>query len=695
MPPTAPMRRRPSRSVSAPTRASGWTFSAPAPAAGRAGRRTRASPAGAASSSWARSRAPSRRVPTATARWPAKKASPSATGCDRTSHGLLEARRGRDRAGPAGSPGRGNGGRARCRRARPSSPSSPRSARSPAPARCAGSASRRPPTPPGPSATRSSSPPPSPTRTAACSRRARRLDQHRHARSRRSTAPGTVVARAAGCGDGRRRGGRTHRAVAHPGPPAAGGDPVPRRHAAPAARGRQHPARRSGRRRRGGIRCPARPITWRSTDPRWPRSTAPARSRRDRPPAAPRCAASAVSSQPSCRSRSTRCPRRSRCSPETASARRPVAPLPGPVKAQVVSRGGRPMAGVTVRFPSGDEPGVVDRETDTSDADGSCRRAGPSATGPAGSGSRSRSTASRRSPRSSPPKPIRCPGTRVSRPWRRTRRRGRQRAPGRVAVRVTDSPDTPFGDVPVTWEAAGGAIVGEARRAPTRSARRGRAGRSAPGRACSGPTCRWARRAPSRASCSPRPRCPGPAASLAGSGARRSAGRSGRPLAPAELRVTDRRGNPGPAGRHGPLRAGGGAVVFAAGDRLGRDGSRWRGRWAPPPACSGSSSRPRASNARWSSPRERGRARPAKAFPGGHAPVRDGGPPAAAAAVVAVSGRFGNAVPGALVTFTSRRGSWRPRAHAPTARGARRALDAGRSPRRAAAWTVVGDGGRR
>ena len=153
-----------------------------APAAGRAGRCTRASPAGAASSSWARSPARSRPVPTATGRWPAKRVSPCATGCARHDPWLLRSAP-RPRAGPAGhgSPGRGNGGRARCRRAPPSCPSSPRSARSPAPSRCAGSASCPPRTPPGPSATPFSSPPRiTDAHGGVLPRRERGLDQHRH-----------------------------------------------------------------------------------------------------------------------------------------------------------------------------------------------------------------------------------------------------------------------------------------------------------------------------------------------------------------------------------------------------------------------------------------------------------------------------------------------------------------------------------
>src|SRR5882724_923475 len=44
--------------------------------------------------------------------------------------------------------------------------------------------------------------------------------------------------------------------------------------------------------------------------------------------------------------------------------------LPGLVKAQVVPRGGRPMAGVVVRFGVTEGAGRVDRETDTSNTDG-------------------------------------------------------------------------------------------------------------------------------------------------------------------------------------------------------------------------------------------------------------------------------------------------------------------------------------
>ena len=44
--------------------------------------------------------------------------------------------------------------------------------------------------------------------------------------------------------------------------------------------------------------------------------------------------------------------------------------LPAPLRAQIVSRGGRPLAGVAVRVGAADDTGRGEQVTDTSDADG-------------------------------------------------------------------------------------------------------------------------------------------------------------------------------------------------------------------------------------------------------------------------------------------------------------------------------------
>ena len=123
-----------------------------------------------------------RLAPTPTTKWRAKRASRCVTGCSRRW----------PRSQPSGSggdtgrfavrvrPGMEVGGGLAVGGRRPRRPSSPPSARSPARSRCAGSACRRRRIPPGPWATRSSSPRPHRCARRRPARRARGLDQHRH-----------------------------------------------------------------------------------------------------------------------------------------------------------------------------------------------------------------------------------------------------------------------------------------------------------------------------------------------------------------------------------------------------------------------------------------------------------------------------------------------------------------------------------
>ena len=249
-----------------------------------------------------------------------------------------------------------------------------------------------------------------------------------------------------------------------------------------------------------------------------------------------------------------------------------------PLKAQIVSRG---------RPPDGRRPGAVHRGgADRTHHAGHryLRRrrhragvSGPWATGRAASGARSRSTASRRSPRRSPRTPSRWPRTRASRRASRPSGEAGLELPEPVVVRVTDSTGAPLGDVPVSWEAAGGGtIVGDGGR--TDSLGQARARWTLGPRA--GSQRAYVQVGASRAV----PRAvllatalPGPAASLALVRGAAPRGIAARPLVPAvQVRVTDRHGNP-VSGVRISLRPGQGTVAerTAVSDSTGRAEAAW------------------------------------------------------------------------------------------------------------------------
>ncbi len=347
-------------------------------------------------------------------------------------------------------------------------------------------------------------------------------------------------------------------------------------------------------------------------------------------------------------------------------------PLPGPVKAQVVSRSGRPMPGVTVRFLSGDESGRLEQETDTSDADGIVRAGWTLGTRP---GRQRLALSTDGEP------PITTIVTAEADPVPGNTRvtilgNGLAGVAGSalppVAVRIADSLDTPLADVPVTWVTAGGTIVAEGAR--TDSAGEARARWTLGPRA--GVQQAYVELGTSRAGLRPMLTAlalPGPAASLARIGAGVLRGEVGRPLArPAELRVTDRAGNPVP-GITVTLRAEGGAVGVRAPvtDSLGRVAIAWT--LGPTVGVQ----RLGASVAGIDRPVEL----TVDAQAGAAAKVVLEGVPSSGTAgrtlsrpiVVAVADSFGNGVAGALVTFTARAGKVAP-ARARTDEGGRAAV---------------------
>ena len=167
-----------------------------------------------------------------------------------------------------------------------------------------------------------------------------------------------------------------------------------------------------------------------------------------------------------------------------------------PLKAQIVSRGGRPMAGVPVRFTVAEPTGRIEPDIDTSDADGIVQavwtlgdRPGRQRSALAVDGEPPIATSL-----AADAEPV-AGNTRITR-GRASRGRGWPRA-GR-ADRGAASP------IPRVRRSATCRCRGKPRtaarssrtaRGPTRSGKPGRAGHSAHARVRSGPMCRWARRA--------------------------------------------------------------------------------------------------------------------------------------------------------------------------------------------------------
>jgi hypothetical protein len=222
--------------------------------------------------------------------------------------------------------------------------------------------------------------------------------------------------------------------------------------------------------------------------------------------------------------------------------------LPGPVKAQVVSRGGRPMAGVSVRFGVTDGAGRVDRESDTSDADGIVLAAWILGPHPG----RQRITLG---VDGDPPiatavladaDPV-PENTRIALRGEMPSGRAGETLAAAVVIRVADSAGAPVTDVPVAWDAdGGGSIAGDAPRTDSlgeATARWTLGPRSGTQQSyvqvgSSRAVPRFALRAAA---------LPGPAVTLVPVRKGPVRGAAGLPLAaPVGLRVNDRAGNPVP-----------------------------------------------------------------------------------------------------------------------------------------------------
>ena len=248
-----------------------------------------------------------------------------------------------------------------------------------------------------------------------------------------------------------------------------------------------------------------------------------------------------------------------------------------PLKAQIVSRGGRPMTGVPVRFTVGEPTGHITPDIDTSDADGIVQgvwtlgdRPGRQRSALAVDGEPPIATSL-----AADAEPV-AENTRIT-PGEPPEGEAGLELSGPIMVRVTDSTGSPLGDVPVSWEAAGGGtIVGDGGR--TDSLGQARARWTLGPRA--GSQRAYVQVGASRAV----PRAvllatalPGPAASLALVRGAASRGIAARPLVPAvQVRVTDRHGNP-VAGVRVSLRPGQGTVAerTAVSDSTGRVEAAW------------------------------------------------------------------------------------------------------------------------
>jgi hypothetical protein len=248
-----------------------------------------------------------------------------------------------------------------------------------------------------------------------------------------------------------------------------------------------------------------------------------------------------------------------------------------PLKAQIVSRGGRPMAGVPVRFTVAEPTGHIAPDTDTSDADGIVRavwtlgdRPGRQRSALAVDGEPPIATSL-----AADAEPV-ADNTRITPGEPPSGEAGLELAEP-IVVRVTDSLGAPLGDVPVAWEAVGGGTI-VADGARTDSLGQARARWTLGPRA--GSQRAYAQVGSSRAV----PRAalsatavPGPAASLALVRGALPRGIAARPLVPAvQLRVTDRHGNPVSDVRVS-LRPGQGTVAerTAVTDSMGRVEAAW------------------------------------------------------------------------------------------------------------------------
>jgi hypothetical protein len=335
--------------------------------------------------------------------------------------------------------------------------------------------------------------------------------------------------------------------------------------------------------------------------------------------------------------------------------------LGAPVRAQIVSRGGRPLPGIPVRFSLADSTGRAEPEVDTSDAEGLVRTSWSLGPQP-GRQRLALAVEGRRAvgavvTADADPLPE---NTRVAAVGPSQTAAIREALAEPVAVRVTDSLGLPLADVLVAWSTeAGGVIAGESPR--TDSLGEARARWTLGARA--GTQRAWAQVGGSRTI----PRValealaePGPAASLAPVRSATPRGVVGQPVGGAlELRVSDLSGNAVP-GVSVTLRPANGSVRerTAVSDSAGRVVVTWT--LGP------------AAGLQHLTASAEGVERPveltAQARPGPAAKLVIEGLPALAPAgqalakpvEVVVSDAYGNAVPGALVAFTPKSGRATP-----------------------------------
>ncbi|MEP6687214.1 MAG: Ig-like domain-containing protein [Gemmatimonadales bacterium] len=224
--------------------------------------------------------------------------------------------------------------------------------------------------------------------------------------------------------------------------------------------------------------------------------------------------------------------------------------LATPLKAQIVSRGGRPMAGVRVRFAVAEQTGRFAPDVDTSDADGIVQavwtmgdRPGRQRSSLAVDGDPPIATAL-----AAEAEPV-AVNTRITIVEPASGVAGEELSEP-VGVRVTDSTGNPLSDLPVSWQAeGGGAIAGDGVR--TDSLGQARA------RWTLGPRAGIQRALVQVGASRAVPRAvlaatalPGPAASIAAAHGTKLRGVAGRPLNPAvQLGVADRHGNAVPGVR--------------------------------------------------------------------------------------------------------------------------------------------------
>jgi len=335
--------------------------------------------------------------------------------------------------------------------------------------------------------------------------------------------------------------------------------------------------------------------------------------------------------------------------------------LPGPVRAQVVSRGGRPMAGVVVRFGITDSAGRLDRDADTSNADGIVQAAWTLGGRPGrqrlslgvdGTPSIATVVVADADPVPENTRITALEELPAAGPVNDT-------LPEPVGIRVVDSAGAPVADVPVVWETLGGSLAADAPRTDSLGEARARwtlGPRSGTQQAsvqlgASRAVPKFVLRATA---------LPGPAASLAALRSAPLRGSVGQPLAsPVVLRVTDRGGNPVPGVPVG-VRLSSGSVSQRAPvtDSTGRVAILWTlGSAAGAQRLSASAEGV-----------ERTLEITADARPGRADRATLEGLPTSAPAgralaqpvTLVVADAFGNAVPGAQVVFTTRSGKLTP-----------------------------------